>query len=234
MLISVHIPKTAGSTFGQVLGTAFQGKVFFDYGKQYEITDGCKPGPGIRLRRRFERLRYRSQRPDDQCIHGHFEASKYRREYPDAKLVTWVRDPVERVVSHYCYWRRNPRLPHSLCRRMNRENWSLEAFAEVAPMRNLMNRYINGIDLEEFTFIGIQEQFAPCLRQFYALFDLKPVQPAPVLLANRDQSKVTSELAPELKNHIRELNESDCILYDAARRHAVSNSTADPLISIES
>lgn len=71
------------------------------------------------------------------CIHGHFKASKYDGRIPQATKVTWLRDPVERVVSHYNYWKRTPTSKHSVCRALHREGWSLLEFARHDSMRNL-------------------------------------------------------------------------------------------------
>ena len=48
--------------------------------------------------------------PDEvACIHGHFLPVKYRIALArrPAHYVTWLRDPVERIASHYAFWRRD-------------------------------------------------------------------------------------------------------------------------------
>ena len=42
------------------------------------------------------------------CIHGHFLPSKYidLKNNKNVVFVTWLRDPLERLGSHYNYWKR--------------------------------------------------------------------------------------------------------------------------------
>src|SRR4030065_365461 len=63
-----------------------------------------------------------------ECIHGHFLPLKYlllsvKREL---KFITWMRDPVERILSHFFYWKRNydSATAPILHRKVIEEDWS--------------------------------------------------------------------------------------------------------------
>lgn len=96
---------------------------------------------------------------DYDCVHGHFAATKYDAMVPQTTKVTWLRDPVERLASHYEYWKRKPDMENSLCRALHREKWTLLEFASQPALRNLQTRYLDGVPLEHFEFVGVQERF---------------------------------------------------------------------------
>ena len=130
LLVSLHLPKTAGTSFGSALKTRFGNALLRDYA---DVPINTPP---------FERNKAAMQAALDnaeadwsgiECIHGHFLPVKYlllaaRREL---KFVTWLRDPVERVLSHYDFWRRgyDPATAPPLHRKVVEENWPLERFA---------------------------------------------------------------------------------------------------------
>ncbi|MDX1463494.1 MAG: hypothetical protein R3359_10585, partial [Marinirhabdus sp.] len=97
------------------------------------------------------------------CVHGHFLPIKYLllSEKTEVKFITWMRDPIERMLSHYHYWRRSydPKraIPHH--KKFMEENWSLERFCLGPEFRNIYNQYLWGFPLKNFEFIGIVEHY---------------------------------------------------------------------------
>jgi len=104
------------------------------------------------------------------CIHGHFLPLKYLllSVRTDIEFITWLREPVERLLSHYYYWQRvyDPLTAPSLHRRVVEEEWSLERFCLSPELRNLYGQFFWGFPLENFDFIGITEFFEEDLRYF--------------------------------------------------------------------
>jgi hypothetical protein len=227
MILSVHMPKTAGTTFRQILVDIYGSSIFFDYHDQYSFVDPQKPSLTMRLGRmvrggRFKQLR-RKPSSHDLCIHGHFRASKYLAQYKDADLITWLRDPVERVASHYYHWLRHPDPYHSLSRQLHRENLSLEKFAALEPMRNLQFRYLDGVPIERFGFVGVQEQLEDMLPQ---LFTFLKVPPVAIKSKNVNQEKALHkryDLSLETRNLLESLNQQDRMLYTYALQHRVKS-----------
>jgi hypothetical protein len=172
LLVSVHLPKTAGTSFASTLQAAF--------GDGYRDDYADLPMQHPRLNRQWRALRagwaLRGTVPDDvACIHGHFLAVKYRIALAarPAHYVTWLRDPVERIASHYAFWRRDydgsdPAQP--LRNRMLREDWSLQRFALGPELRDVYLRYLWGFDPARFAFIGITEHYAEDLQRFARRF----------------------------------------------------------------
>ena len=221
MIISLHIPKTAGSTFRRHLCALFEGRIVFDYNGPYEFIDPYPPTPAVRYHRLIHRIRVRRlgpghPRPGDACIHGHLQVRKYLDTYPDAQLVTWLRDPVERVVSHYYHWKQRPDYGHSTCRRLIREDLSLVEFASLPEMQNLQHRYLDGIPLEAFWFVGIQEYYEDLIGQFYRQLGETPREIASANVNTRHKQGDRYPLDADVRAHILRMNEVDRLLYEAA------------------
>lgn len=169
MLISVHLPKTAGTSFEAALRSHFGERLRLDY--------EAKPLHQGRARRRLlaaqgaigHGLRGLAE-PGIACVHGHFLPLSYRwlRCAGPRVFVTWLRDPVERLASHYQHWRRvqEPPATDVLHVRMLEEDWSFERFALARELRNIYGEFLWGFPLASFTFVGISEHYAEDLDDF--------------------------------------------------------------------
>ena len=232
--ISMHIPKTGGNTFRAHLKEVFGDDVCFVYRSQWQFVDIYTPTPMMRLYRSFRAMksgfRDRSQlRLTDRCIHGHFRAETYLALLPEASAMTWVRDPVERIMSQYHYWKRRPFPGHSVCNFLVRNNLGPVEFAEIDVMRNLQCRYFNTKTVEDFGFIGITEQFNACLAGFYRFVGAQLKQPLNAG-AKTNQARNTNpnknassryEVDPAVRARIVALNSKDYKLYDQAVERAL-------------
>lgn len=169
MLISVHLPKTAGSSFVSVLEAHFEEALLKDYGDR-----PINVGTIERNIRALSASVRNSFAPPDfstvHCIHGHFMPVKYRLlSTPQKKrYVVWMRDPVERLASHYHYWQRSfdPASSLPLHRRVVEEQWSLERFCLGPELRNIYQKFFWGFPVKRFSFIGITEHFDTELQWF--------------------------------------------------------------------
>lgn len=214
MIISVHIPKTAGATLRASLSQAFGDRAYFDYVNN--VTDPQPASLRTRAVLAMARLRHPFRPNDIELIHGHFKARKYDHLYPDATKVTFMRDPVERVVSHYRYWLRHPVPTHSVCRRLHDENWTLRDFARHPSSRNTQSVFFDGLDVSDFAFVGLQERFDACLPMFFEAIGMPPMTIPP---RNVNEAKDVADrypLEPELREEIEALNALDRALYDQA------------------
>ena len=177
LLISVHIPKTAGGSFRQTLMQHFKNRSCDDRG-DLPLHRNTLSRYALVGRAWVQNLSRGFDSCD--CIHGHFLPLKYlplsRRR--NLKFVCWIRDPVERLASHYFYWKRSyvpGRVPR-LHKRMYEENWSLERFCLGPELRNVYGLLLSGFDIERFSFIGITEKYDMSLKQFCETFlNSKPI-----------------------------------------------------------
>lgn len=203
----MHIPKTAGSAFREILSRHFGTRFLLDY-------DDRPLAPGFRWRRFGQRVR-----PDESlldierdfdCVHGHFVADKYDRLEKPVRCITWLRDPVRRTVSHYHYWKRVPDLRNPDCRALIERKLSLEEFAALPRMRNVMTRFFGGKQPEDFFFLGTVETMAESLARFHRLTGIA----VDAMAGDRADETEYAEPSPSARQAVERLNRSDRELYD--------------------
>ncbi len=75
-------------------------------------------------------------------------------------FVTWLRHPVDRLISHYRFWMRadDPTVLPVLHRRVVQEHWNLERFCLSPELRNLYHQFLFGFPVERLGFVGIVER----------------------------------------------------------------------------
>jgi hypothetical protein len=151
-IISIHIPKTAGRTFRDILYQVY-GTEQFAYFHRTNYTDLKN------LSRKEQFLQQLS--PNQKIIHGHFRFPEIQHIYQknNCKLITWLREPVERVISNYCFFKRrileNPNDENL----QKRKHETLMEYAKLEECRNLMCQFLQGVELEHFFFIGFVESY---------------------------------------------------------------------------
>jgi hypothetical protein len=206
LIISLHIAKTGGTSFSEVLESAFPGKVAFFYRENNKLThpklkDHAKlREPGLLAELEADGVR---------VVHGHAPARWFMNSVPDqSQYWTWVRDPVERVISGYFY----------LVGRARRERpgstkvvgRTLEEFVREEKNQNIQSRVLTGLDLPKMGFVGVTERFDESLTML-GLQQHLPDKP-------RNRNKKKPVVDPDLKQLIAELNAEDVAVYQEALR----------------
>jgi hypothetical protein len=204
MIISVHVPKCAGTSFKTVLRGVFGDRMWDNYGTIFTR----------------EQARVGLVPEGTECIHGHFFADAFESLYPESPMVTFVRHPVERLVSHYHYFLRNPDRPDGCCKILHERGLSLREFADLDWMRNQTTRYFRGRGLGDFAFVGIAEQFEESLFRFEEALGCQVRQPVPHENVNPERTTPYYGLTVADYGYILERNQSDLLLYEQAlQRH---------------
>jgi len=74
-------------------------------------------------------------------------------------FVTWLREPFDRMRSHYNYWKSSydPLSSQALHRRVVEDNWSFHRFCFSDEMKNIYLQFLWAFPLDHFSFIGITE-----------------------------------------------------------------------------
>jgi len=155
---------------------------------------------------------------------------------PDRRWMTMLRDPVDRVLSEYYFWRNavppSPNLQHIQAAKTlslrefvswrgtdNTQTWFL-ADDFPAPRRKVppdaaLDTAQRNL-AERFDFIGIFEEFDESVRRLSSLLGLL-YRPRRVPFENRTpRRKSAGEIDPETIAAIREQNSLDCALYEYA------------------
>ena len=219
LIISIHIPKTGGTTFIEILRKCAEEVLYLDYGlERLAPTALFRRGKPITVP--FESIiSDLDSFSGRSVIHGHFHAKKYVGRFPNAVYVTWLRDPVERVASSYFYWQRTDIPGDPLWERVTAQKMSLEQFAQLEFARNLQEALLSPLAVEEFDFIGITEEYDRSLELFRRLFCPDVSFHATVRNRNPNRQGEFYDLDPELRKKIFKLNERDAHTYlDGVRR----------------
>jgi hypothetical protein len=218
MLISVHIPKTAGSSFLAAIEQHYGQKLRADYG-DLPINESALRS---NVKALLDCLRFGvlgAGENELECIHGHFLPLKYRflRANSNGLFVAWLRDPVERIFSHYHYWMRSydPASSGKLHRRVVEEEWSLERFCLGPEMRNLYTRFFWGFPLKRFDFVGITEHYDSELEYFSKFVLGAPIDVHRVNTNPRSSLDLYPQ-DPKFCEEVRLFHHKDMILYREA------------------
>jgi hypothetical protein len=200
MIVSVHVPKCAGTSFRHLVDRIYGATAWYNYGTIFS-RDQC----------RLELVP-----PGTAFIHGHFIADSFDDIFPERTLITWVRDPVERVVSNYHHFLRSPDMRDDCCRALHEKKLNLREFADLDWMRNMGCRYLANKPVEDFKFAGIAERFAESMQLYCRLFGFSDPDFLPRVNTNPDRKRERYELSPEDRDYILERNMSDIGWYAEA------------------
>ena len=215
MIISVHLPKTAGKSFEAVLQARFGEGLREDYGTFPMNTPRAE-----RQRAALEACVANAAAPfaGTECVHGHFLPLKYLllAEQRDVTFVTWLRHPVQRAISNFHYWRRayDPATARPLHRRVIEEDWSLERFCLGEEMRNMYSQFLWGFPIENFAFIGITEHFADDLEEFAKRYLGTTVTPERLNAGTAPGEAYATD--PDLQRRVEAFHARDMALYRQA------------------
>lgn len=158
-IISVHLPKSGGTSVRVSLAEQFGDRAFFDYGR----------GPLGPLRD----LKEDALKPGIDLVHGHFRPARYDA-VGDAFRFTFLRRPVDLLLSFYFFWRTMPHEGQALHRRFLDEAPTIETFAAWEPIRRLTSEtFFGGYDMSRFDFIGFHETRHDDMKRLNTLADLR-------------------------------------------------------------
>lgn len=181
MIIFPHIHKTGGTS----LGTALGARVYKDYGRDHPFSLSAD----VVLRREA----YKNAFNDSEfalnfikaydMVYGHFKADTYRALHPYTHLdhVCFLRDPVERTISHYYYWKYKLASGHYLekyngihpeLHLLQDPGFSLFDFAGLETMKHYYRLVLGECDIRSFAFIGITDYFLASILRMNELFGM--------------------------------------------------------------
>ncbi len=224
LLAFVHIPKTAGGTVISMLATAYSKDGIRDGGNYFR-----NPAYTTRKVARPKKSRGR-------VLAGHVPYGVLREHLPpDTRYMTFLREPVDRVFSHY--WRHVRRRDPARAGRMKQRPGArvkAESIAQavtemrIPQMNNFAMRFLcarppvsgsvppSALDeakenLREFAFIGIQERFEESLLLLQRMLGLDSVAYEDRHVSS-DRPAV-EDLTDEERRVIEEHNQLDAELY---------------------
>jgi hypothetical protein len=221
LCVFVHVPKTAGTSLRGEIAAMLQPDVniavdYTDTARSFH--ERMDEAVEMALAQVAGGLRFAS---------GHILArhvARIRAVEPRTRFVTFLRDPVARLVSDYRYQRsaRHPVHAEFIARVPD-----LDAYLEIKPERNKMAQHLVAADvllggdaeecvdyvMRSYAFIGVQEMYPISFRTLTTLVG----QPAwPKLRENvNSENEAEKQVSPEMAKRIRDANPIDCAIYDA-------------------
>ena len=165
--VMVHIPKTAGTSFRKSMREIFGESMILDYADKPLKVNRWKRNWRTWLQgRRSNELAIN----DNACVFGHYMPLKYSQLFRsrECRLVTWMREPIERMVSNYNFIFEHHRLRNLAPGQSHivDANWSLEQFMFAPNYRNYSSQFLWGVPLKRFDFVGLVEHYEEDLAYF--------------------------------------------------------------------
>jgi hypothetical protein len=207
-LVFLHVPKTGGTAVRTALVRACRDRrTLFDYGAGEKQTTPAlraalyaeeRTGDGALLRRTLDDRR-------GLMLIGHFKAEKYWDAFHPDSFVTFLRDPIDRLISEY---------NHHVERR--RLTTPIEEFVEQSLFRRHVSALFRGVDPAEFGFVGFTETFEDDLRSLSARLG------RPLAAVRENEGAYEPGLRekagdPAFRKHVRRLVADDHDLYRRLR-----------------
>lgn len=207
-LVSLHIPKTAGTSFRHILKDQYRRR-------EVARLDIYQSGNIHLNQKEFTKS---SLKEKIKVIQGHYTYKSIHERLDlnkNVEFITWLRDPVERVISNYYFLNqiianRLKELPNENL--MNRMGKSLAEFVEYEENKNVMSKFLKGAELESFKFIGFQHNFEEDLNRLATLMNWKTLKNFRYNANDRKPKKIDEDMI----NLIRSNNQEDIILYNNA------------------
>ncbi|WP_404324918.1 glycosyltransferase family 92 protein [Cobetia sp. UIB-001] len=200
----VHIPKTAGTSFRLGAAEFFEkSNIWHDYGAMskethpeilrniYELKDGYAFASKVRDK-------------GVKLIAGHTPASKYLSVTGIRNTISFLRDPVQRVMSDYNHFVRH-----------NNYAGTLEDFVSRPELQNRQAKFLAGAPIQCYGFIGLTEDYQHSLEIINSNYGLSiPSRQDNVCSAVGREHTITSEE----RELIEKYNGKDLELYKEAKR----------------
>jgi len=220
MLISIHIPKTAGRSWQAQLESEFGSRLLYDeeFENKVDSLEAYKEifeknTPRADMRDKAQKAKLREQRDalmrDYDVIHGHFVADKYLGVFPVTDFMAIFRDPYQQMVSAYHFMKRkegdlfrkyNPTIPQFI-----------EAFS------NMQAPFLGSLALEELVMVGITEQYDRSVALFEAIFGKKISRELKRVNTNPDRQGDAYVIDANVKAAVDRYCSADIELYQRAQ-----------------
>lgn len=200
LIVSIHIPKTAGTTFGLILQEKYRGRFLYIYNTNISEELFC-------IGATMDELAYNQEYEQEtavtleqivsiikskniQCVHGHVtyrSVAAFKDYFDKVSYVTWVRDPIARALSDFHHFLRN--------------GYEGDHESLVNHTSNRMTDFI-GNDPGVFAFIGRTENFEADVIRYGILDNYTSLNMSPY-----------HEVDQQVNDWIYDANSRDIVLY---------------------
>ena len=217
-LIFQHLPKCGGTTFNSILAQNYT----------TEETFSIKVINNIKLNTQDFIQLSSTEKEKIYLLKGHMEFGLHGNFASKVDYITFLRNPIERIISFYYYVKRKPN--HSLFKTNDfTQDITLHEFVTKINREDANNgqiRFISGLDDTEdkmleraiynidnhFSHVGLLERFDESILLLQKMYNWKKPY---YEVSNKTQNrKSVNSIKPETLQAIKELNNGDLILYN--------------------
>lgn len=210
-LISIHVPKTAGTNFTETLRLIYGKRIHFDYGTERDLTTARTCAPEIlakpdKFRKKFD------------VIHGHFHYPKYAEVFSDVPVMATLRHPVARVVSQYRHVALNGDRANERHRKIMDGEMDVVEFSKIRFIGNAQSEFLKDLPVDQLFHAIIQEHFAETVQAFCAKVGFDP-----------NHSKIQSLVAKPINSREDKAWKTKAIPLDPAVYPEIEKNCADDI-----
>lgn len=149
-------------------------------------------------------------------VMGHFRAQRYASA--NAFWMTFLRHPVDNLISIYFFWKVLPEA-HGLHARFLREQPSILGFATYPGFKALMSEtYFGGFDMDRFNFIGFYENRDSDIPRLAKALNLPLVTSVHENKTSESAERLEVESDVSIRRKLTDLLAADVTFYERLRR----------------
>lgn len=164
LLVSIHIPKTAGTTIGYILDYGVKRRIFYDYMGPHGYRGNVYDQDVDLLNQHKDFI---SKKFD--VIHGHFHYKKYAQIFPEADFIVCLRKPVARTISQYFHIIEEADPRHWLYEDLVSGNMDFIDFVSQPHIKKAQSIFVEGRDIMDFKHVFLTEKLSESIYQFQLL-----------------------------------------------------------------
>jgi len=208
-IIHIHIPKTAGTSLLNVLQ------------KKYSSNEICtikrRGLTGNSIKDNSDIINHHISK-EHKILHGHLfykEISPVLKMNKDVKIITFLRNPVDRVISNYLFFKQRIFEEKVNKNELSRKDETLMEYARLEESQNRQSKFLDGLDLEKLYFLGIMETFSEDTKNLCQKLGIN-ISDIPELNKNKHFEISGLKISEEDIQEIKSFNQKDLLLYQKA------------------